>query len=188
MLDVHMQAVHGSLTVISNRMPEEKALYESLSPVGRRFLVMVYDVRATRMREDDYLAGSQGFEDINIRGSGGVSRNLFDSPAARELRDVLGGDDVQVGAIYLYNEAEAKKAKETTHRMDSAWAQTVDPDTNTIKLREWVAVTKCLHRTFTYKAIPTVMAVVAKVNKICRVELFIITYSRNSRSHQRRRP
>ena len=92
LLDVHVQAVRGSLTVISNGTPEEKALYPSLSPVGRRSLVMVYDVRATRMREDDYPAGSQWFEDIGIGGSGGVARNLFDSPAARELRDVLGGD------------------------------------------------------------------------------------------------
>ena len=50
-----------------------------------------------------------------------------------------------MGAIYPYNKAEAKKAMDITHRMDSAWAQTVDPDINTIKLREWVAVTKCLH-------------------------------------------
>ena len=78
---------------------------------------------------------------VSELGSGGVARNLFDSPAARELRDVLGGDNVQVGAIYPYNEAEAKKAKEITHRMDSAWAQTADPDINTIKLREWAAVT-----------------------------------------------
>ena len=63
---------------------------------------------------------------IGIGGSGGVARNLFDSPATRELRDVLGGDDVQVGAVYLYNETEAKKAMDVTHRMDSAWAQTVD--------------------------------------------------------------
>ena len=177
-----MQAVCGSLTVISNGTPEEKALYPSLSPVGRRSLVMVYDVRATRMREDDYLAGSQLSEDIGSRGSGGVARNLFDSPAARELRDVLGGDDVQVGAIYPYNEAEAKKAMDITHRMDSAWAQTVDPDTNTIKLREWVAVTKCLHRILTYKAVPTVVAVVAKVNKIYGVELFINLLQKFSKS------
>ena len=72
------------------------------------------------------LDPERGFEDIGIRGSGGVARNLFDSPAVRELRDVLGGDGVQVGAIYPYNEADAKKAKDITHRMDSAWAQTVD--------------------------------------------------------------
>ena len=115
LLDVHVQAVRGSLTVISNGTPEEKALYPSLSPVGRRSLVMVYDVRATRVREDDYPAGSRGFEDIGIGGSGGVARNLFDSPAARELRDVLGGDDVQVGAVYPYNVAKAKKAMDITH-------------------------------------------------------------------------
>jgi len=69
-----------------------------------------------------------------------------------------------------------------THRMDSAWAQTVDPDTNTIKLREWVAVTKCLHRILTHKAVPTVQAVVAKVNKICGVELFINLLQKFSKS------
>ena len=47
LLDVHVQAVRGSLAVISNGTPEGKALYPSLSPVGRRFLVMVYVVRAT---------------------------------------------------------------------------------------------------------------------------------------------
>ena len=118
LLDVHVQAVRGSLTVISNGTPEEKALYPSLSPVGRRSLVMVYDVRATRVREDDYPAGSRGLEDIGIGGSGGVARNLFDSPAARELRDVLGGNGVQVGAGYPYNETEAKKAMDITHRMN----------------------------------------------------------------------
>ena len=34
LLDVHMKPVHGSLVVISNRTPEEKALYPSLSLVG----------------------------------------------------------------------------------------------------------------------------------------------------------
>ena len=58
----------------------------------------------------------------------------------------------------------------------------MDPDTNTIKLKEWVAVTKCLHRIFTYKAVPTVEAVVAKVNKICGVELFINLLQKFSKS------
>ena len=173
LLDVHMQAVRGLLTVISNGTPEEKALYPSLSPAGRRSLIMVYNVHATRVHEEDYPAGFQEYEDIGLGGSGGVARSLFDSPAMRELQDVLGGDDVQVGAIYLYNMAEAKKVKQITDRMDLAWAQTVDSDTNTIKLREWVAVTKCLHRVFTHNAVPAVVALVAKVNKICGVGLFI---------------
>ena len=121
------------------------------------------------MRENNYPAGSREHEGIGMGGSGGVARNLFDSPAARELRDVLGGDDVQVGAIYPYNETEARKAMDITHRMDSAWAQTADPDMTTIKIREWVAVTKTLHRILTHKAVPTVVAVVHKVNKICGV-------------------
>ena len=97
----------------------------------------------TLMREDDYLTGSRVHQDIGIRGSGGVACNLFDSPAARELRHVLGGDNVQVRAIYPYDETKAKKAKEITHRMDSAWAEAADPpaDTSTIKLREWIACT-----------------------------------------------
>ena len=70
--------------------------------------------------------------------------------------------------------------------MDSAWAQTVDPDTNTIKLREWVAVTKCLHRIFTHKAVPTVEAVVAKVNKICDVKLFINLLQKFSKSPKKK--
>ena len=82
LLDVHVQAVRGSLAVISNGTPEGKALYPSLSPVGRRSLVMVYVVRATWMREDNYLAGAQEYEDIGIGGSGGVARNLFNLPGA----------------------------------------------------------------------------------------------------------
>ena len=49
----------------------------------------------------------------------------------------------------------------------------MDQDTNTIKLREWVAITKCLHHIFTHKVVPRVVVVVAKVNKICGIELFI---------------
>ena len=80
---------------------------------------------------------------------------------------------MQVGAIYPYNEAEAKETKEITSRVSSAWTQVVDPYINTIKLREWLAVTQCLHRIFTYKAVPTVKAVVAKVHKICGGEEII---------------
>ena len=65
--------------------------------------------------------------------------------------------------------------------MDSAMAQTVDPDTNTIKLRKWIAVTKCLHRIFTHKAVTTDVAVVAKVNEICGVELLINLLQKFSR-------
>ena len=58
LLDVHMQAACGSQVVISNRTPEEKALYPSLSPVGQRSLAMVYGVRATWAREDDCWTGT----------------------------------------------------------------------------------------------------------------------------------
>ena len=73
--------------------------------------------------------------------------------------------------------------KEITYRMDSAWAQIVDPDTNTIKLKEWLAVSKCLHCIVTHKAIPAVVAaVVAKVNKSCGVELFMNLLQKFSKS------
>ena len=85
LLDVHVQAIHGSLAVISNGTPKEKALYPRLPPVGPRSLAMVYDVSASQMREDGHLTGSRVHEGTGIRGSGGVARYLFELPAAHEL-------------------------------------------------------------------------------------------------------
>ena len=76
-----MQAVPGSLRVISNATPKEQALYPSLFEVERRSLVMVCDVRANRVRKDGNPIGSRLHEYIDIGGSGGVARNLFDWPA-----------------------------------------------------------------------------------------------------------
>ena len=90
---------------------------------------------------------------------------------------------MQVGAIYPYNEAETKKAKEVTMQPHGLGMGTDRGPRHQhhIKLREWVAITKCLHRIFTHKAVPTVVAVVDKVSKICRVELFINLLQKSSK-------
>ena len=59
---------------------------------------------------------------ISIGGSGGVARSLPGWPAAHELQDVLGSDDMHIGAIYPYNEAEARKVTDITHQKLQAFA------------------------------------------------------------------
>ena len=84
LLDVYVQAVRGSLTVISNRTPTgEGQVYlwwdDGPSSWSKMCLLPVW------ARTTTWLDPEGSIKDISIEGSDGVARILFDSPAAREL-------------------------------------------------------------------------------------------------------